>query len=125
MYSVYMALRDARGLSDYAVAKEIGIGRSTLSDWKTGKHIPNMDNLKKIANYFDVPVDYLITGDINVTIETEKRTHSSDYAAAYYDALNNPAEPSIIIAALSQYKKYQNASPEVRKAIDILLKSDQ
>lgn len=64
MYSVYAKLRDLKGLSDYAVAKEIGIGRSTLSDWKTGKHIPNRDNLKKIADFFDVSLEYLMTGKI-------------------------------------------------------------
>lgn len=60
MYSDYARLRDEKGLTDYAVAKKIGVGRSTLSDWKTGKHIPGPDNLKKIANFFNVSVDCLI-----------------------------------------------------------------
>lgn len=61
MYSDYARLRDEKGLTDYAVAKNTGVGRSTLSDWKTGKHIPGPDNLKKIADFFNVPVDFLIS----------------------------------------------------------------
>lgn len=63
MYSIYAELRDKLGLKDYSVAKKIGLGRSTLSDWKTGKHVPNKDNLKKIADFFGVTVDYLMTGE--------------------------------------------------------------
>lgn len=63
MYSFYAELRDKKGLSDYAVAKETGVGRSTLSDWKTGKHEPNTDNLIKIASFLGVSVEYLKTGE--------------------------------------------------------------
>lgn len=61
MYSKYAELRDKLNLSDYAVAKRSGVGRSTLSDWKTGKHIPNTDNLSKIASALGVTVDYFIS----------------------------------------------------------------
>lgn len=63
MYSDYSELRDKKGMSDYAVAKAVPIGRSILSDWKTGKHVPNNRNLQKIADYFDVTVDYLLKGE--------------------------------------------------------------
>lgn len=63
MYSVYAVLRDKKGLSDYAVAKKCGIGRTILSDWKNGRHTPNRENLYKLAQFFDVSIEYLLTGE--------------------------------------------------------------
>ena len=60
MYEKYAELRDKMGLSDYSVAKKAGIGRSTLSDWKNGKHVPNVTNLQKIASVFGVPFDTFV-----------------------------------------------------------------
>ena len=34
----------------------------TLSDWKRGKSVPKSDKMRKIAEYLNVSVDYLMTG---------------------------------------------------------------
>lgn len=62
MYSKYSELRDARGVSDYEVARETKLSRSTLSEWKTGVHKPGLETLQKIARYFGVSVDYFLEG---------------------------------------------------------------
>ena len=59
MYVKYAQIRDSKGLSDYAVAKGAGVGRSTLSDWKNGLHIPGIPNLQKIADFLGVPISAL------------------------------------------------------------------
>lgn len=61
MYEMYARMRDARGLTDYRVAKETGLGRATLSDWKTGLHKPGLETLKKIADFFGVTIDYFVS----------------------------------------------------------------
>lgn len=40
MYKKYVELRDGKGVTDYAVAKETGISKSTFSDWKNGRSKP-------------------------------------------------------------------------------------
>jgi len=62
MYDKYAEIRDSKGLSDYAVAKGAGLGRSTLSDWKNGLHTPNFENMNKIAAFLGVSLEYLTTG---------------------------------------------------------------
>lgn len=62
MYKRYVELRDAMGVRDSAVAKAIGIPQSTFSDWKKGKSSPKYEKLKKIADFFDVNVNWL-SGD--------------------------------------------------------------
>lgn len=60
MYERYAALRDAKGVTDYRVAADIGISRTTLFDWGKGKSTPKLDKLKKIARYFGVSIEELI-----------------------------------------------------------------
>lgn len=60
MYKKYVELRDGKGVTDYAVAKETGISKSTFSDWKNGRSKPKIDKLKKIAEYFNVPLEELL-----------------------------------------------------------------
>lgn len=62
MYEIYCQLRDAKGCKDAEVARCAGVAKSTLSDWKSGKSNPKQDKLAKIAKYFEVSVEYLMTG---------------------------------------------------------------
>jgi transcriptional regulator with XRE-family HTH domain len=52
----------ANGFTAYKVSVETGIAQSTLSDWKKGKSTPKADKMQKIADLFNVSVDYLMTG---------------------------------------------------------------
>lgn len=51
------------GVSTYRVSKETGIAQSVFSSWKNGISTPKQDKLKKIADYFGVSVEYLMTGE--------------------------------------------------------------
>lgn len=50
-----------------AVVLELGLSRGSATVWKKGG-IPNDITLKKIANYFDVTIQYLLGNDEKVTI---------------------------------------------------------
>lgn len=63
MYEIFEQLLQKYNVTPYKVAKETGITQSTLSDWKRGRSTPKSDNMKKIADYFGVSVDYLMTGN--------------------------------------------------------------
>lgn len=63
MYCVFEQLLQKYGVSTYKVSKETGIAQSVFSSWKTGKSTPKMDKMQKIADYFGVDVDYLLTGN--------------------------------------------------------------
>lgn len=73
MYEIYQKLLDEKGLKNSDVSRETGISNMTLSDWKRGKSTPKSDKIKKIADFLDVSVDYLLTGqESNLLIETAK-----------------------------------------------------
>lgn len=62
MYERYQKLLDEKGLKNADVSRATGISNMTLSDWKNGKSTPKQDKLMKIADYFGVSLDYLMTG---------------------------------------------------------------
>lgn len=64
MYEKYAALRDEKGVTDYRVADETGITKSTFSDWKSKRSSPKIDKLKKIADYFGVSIEYFLNEEV-------------------------------------------------------------
>lgn len=62
MYEIFSKLLQENGVTPYKVSKETGVSQSTLSDWKRGVSTPKIDKLKRIADYFEVSVEYLQTG---------------------------------------------------------------
>lgn len=63
MYEIFEKLLSEKGVTAYKVSQETGIGRSTFTDWKSGRSEPKQEKLIKIADYFGVSVDYLMTGE--------------------------------------------------------------
>lgn len=61
MYSIIKSLCDERGISIYEMCKDTGIGRSVISELKAGRSKTlGADKARKIAEYFNVSVDYLL-----------------------------------------------------------------
>jgi transcriptional regulator with XRE-family HTH domain len=44
------------------VSKATGISTATLTSWKKGVYTPKQDKLQLIADFFNVSVDYIMTG---------------------------------------------------------------
>ena len=47
-------------LTQYGLSKQIGISPSAVCNWLNGKKEPSIESLWKLADFFDVSVDYLI-----------------------------------------------------------------
>jgi repressor LexA len=62
-YNIFENLLKINKTTVYRVSKETGIAASTFSDWKSGRSVPKLDKIKLIANYFDVPLEYMLTGE--------------------------------------------------------------
>ena len=60
MYEKFDKLLQERGESINHVAKVTGIPKATLYEWMAGKYTPKIDKIKKIADYFNVPVSHFI-----------------------------------------------------------------
>lgn len=53
-------LRNNRGLTQFEVAKGLGITQPTYQQWETGKRSPTSETLLKLADYFGVTTDSLL-----------------------------------------------------------------
>lgn len=80
MYERFNTICTTKGITPYKVSKETGISQTTLSQWKSGRSIPKIDKIQKIADYFNVPVE-VITGEpmkgmtpFNMVINISKET---------------------------------------------------
>ena len=72
-------LREEKGLSQAAFAKDFGVAQSTVGNWEAGTREPNFDTVQKLADYFNVSVDYLLcrTNESKIT-DTKNDTIESD-----------------------------------------------
>ena len=55
-----LELRKEKGISQEKLSKELQVSYSVVCYWETNRSEPTAPNLVKIADYFDVSVDYLL-----------------------------------------------------------------
>lgn len=67
MYEVFEQLLQKNDVTPYKVAKEAGVTQTALSNWKSGRSTPTTKTLQKIADYFGVTIDYLMTGENTIS----------------------------------------------------------
>lgn len=56
-------LMDEKFISNYRLGKEINVHASTVANWRSGKQMPQISHLGKIARFFDCTVEELTGGD--------------------------------------------------------------
>lgn len=101
MYEFFEKLMQKKDVNHSDVSKATGISQSSLSDWKSGRYTPKADKLKKIADYFGVSVEYLMTG---------KEEGKDSY---YLD--NDAKELSQFLFQNPEYRVLFDASRKVKK----------
>lgn len=79
-YDMFVELCKERNVSASFVMKEIGLNKSNATFWKRGS-IPKGDTLQKLAQYFNVSVDYLLGKE---EVE-EKAEHEFQKACEYLE----------------------------------------
>lgn len=106
MYEIFEKLCQDRGVTPYRVCKETGLTTATISNWKAGRYTPKADKLQKIADYFGVSVEYLLTGE---ETSSEKKNSFSDLKGIYLsyakEAQDNGIDPDDIKLALETIKR--------------------
>ena len=64
-------LRKKKCLTQEELAEALFVSRTAVSKWESGRGYPNIDSLKAIAEFFDVTIDDLLSGDEILTIAQE------------------------------------------------------
>ena len=77
VYERIESLRKERKISQGNLEKELGFSNGSISKWKTSMSKP--ERLQKIADYFGVTVDYLMTGNES---DGKERYYTNDETAS-------------------------------------------
>lgn len=83
-------LRNKEGISQQELSRLIGTSKSTIGLYETGETFPNAENIKKLAEHFNVSSDYLLgLTDVPTTDTTIQaicnRTGLSDDFVSYLE----------------------------------------
>lgn len=54
-----IVLRDKAGISQMALAHQLGVSRQAVTRWESGDTTPSMDKLKALAKIYGVSLDWL------------------------------------------------------------------
>lgn len=61
IYQRIKKLADLNNVSIYRVERDSGLSNGAISKWgRTANQTPSSESLKKVADYFDVSVDFLL-----------------------------------------------------------------
>lgn len=72
-YDVFVSLCNKIGKKPSAVAEELGINKSNVSNWKNNGYTPRGNTLNRIADYFNVSTDYLLNNNTELLSERNKK----------------------------------------------------
>ena len=62
-------IRQSKGISQVRMAMDLNMAQNTISRYETGEREPGINELIKIADYFNVSVDYLLERTNNPNIQ--------------------------------------------------------
>ncbi|MBZ2405920.1 helix-turn-helix domain-containing protein [Liquorilactobacillus hordei] len=66
--------RQENGLTQAVVAKKLHVSRQAVSNWETGRHLPDVILIKKLANVYGTTTDELISGGEKAKVEKSNFT---------------------------------------------------
>jgi transcriptional regulator with XRE-family HTH domain len=64
-------LRQRNNISQDELAKKLNVKQYVISSWEIGRSEPNIEQIKFLSTYFNVPTDYLLGKDI-IIVSDEK-----------------------------------------------------
>ena len=114
-------MMSALELKPVDICKRCGIQKSSLSNYINGTREPRQDQISLICDPFEIDPAWLMGYDVPMYRPKQMSYFVSD---SRHDRGLSPVIESKeeIEIALELYEKYKNAIPQVREAVDALLK---
>lgn len=104
--------RKERGLTQRQVADAIGIREAVYQRYDQGKAVPSVVVVMKIADAFDVPLDYLTGRN-----KEEGKTNGEVYLLNDFRELNPEGQRSLIDYAEFLRIKHRSATPQIQNQV--------
>ncbi len=98
-------LRKEKGWSQSELATKSGVSREMIGKYERGRAVPSVDAAKKIADAFQVSLDYLVGEGINASFDKQTVNRLQEIQNMDLDSRQNLF--SIIDAVIRDYKTRQ------------------
>ena len=108
-------LREKNCLEAQKLAQDLQVGKSTLSNWENDRRTPDLETLKKIANYFNVSTDYLLLEDEDYT---KKDNDYFGFLIRNSDNILSPEQKAYFNNVEDKEKEYFNI--KIKKSLNLL-----
>lgn len=116
-------LRHQNSLSQVGLANIIGVSKSTMSNYERNFSTPDPEMLLKLADYFNVSIDYLFS-HIDCSIRNNLTKESVNYASgsiskdensalAYYSRLSDENKDYIKGLMIQIYRRENNIQSDI------------
>lgn len=105
----------AKGIKTADLHKATGIPYSSFTDWKRANKVPKLDKLQQIADFLEVPVDYLSKGTVQTNEQAQEYPINEDAKRILQALAKRPDIMKFVQAAV------QAAPEDVTAATDVLL----
>lgn len=109
VYERVLNLANTKGISIRGLNAALNFGEGTISKWS--RSVPASDKLLKVAEYFGVTVDYLLTGETK-----EKPDTSVELSYAHLELINrikkmSDEEVALFLHTLDAFQAMQRTVP--------------
>lgn len=71
--------RNERTLSQEALAEKVYVSRQTVSNWENDKSYPDVNSLVLLSEVFEISLDQLIKGDVEMMKEQIDQTDQKKF----------------------------------------------
>lgn len=116
---IYERIKEASAEKGYSInrlEKELCLPRSSIS--KYNKSTPSIDKIKKIADFLDISVDRLLTGDFPKAEERRKKKLEKEVDEMAKDLMVKIGERAVLIERMINSKYWDRISEYATKVLD-------
>ena len=113
---------EKRNIRPVDLASKTDIPEATISQYRSGYAKPKYERIVKIADALNVSLAWLMGGDVPME-KTRNMPPMKHFYASNGDVIQ--PDPEDLAKMIELYSKYQHALPQIRDAVDSLLKSHQ
>jgi transcriptional regulator with XRE-family HTH domain len=112
-------LRNEKGVTQQELGDYLGVSRSTVAGYETGKRKPEYDTLHKLANYFNVSIDYLLgnTDERSPADKIKKAISDDPELLEFWEELKDREDLQLM------FKQTRDLSPETIQQIISIIKT--
>lgn len=112
-------LKDKTGLTQQDIVKGSRISQSTLSQYFSGKRLPSKANIKKLADFFNVPVEQIDPRLDTTSIVKNEIAQKIDKLVSKLDP--EPYQHNVLTYAEGQLKEQKQAKKKLAEVNDVLV----